>query len=94
MDIGKLLSWIPGWLGFLALIIVGVAMAVNGAANPNLDYANSIGFIIFGICATAVGIFSWVLGTTSEIKGRSGKVGVLVAISDMPWWAISLILVS
>ena len=30
MDIGKLLSWIPGWLGFLALIIVGVCSVAVG----------------------------------------------------------------
>ena len=86
MDIGKLLSWIPGWLGFLALIIVGVAMTLNGAINPNLDHVNPIGFIIFGVCSVAVGVFSWIVGATSEIKGRTGTVSVKVAVTDLPWW--------
>jgi hypothetical protein len=86
MDIGKLLSWIPGWLGFLALILVGLGMTINGAANSNLDAVNRLGFLDFGIMAIIVGTFSWIAGGTSKIKGREGTVGVKVAVQDMPWW--------
>lgn len=81
------LSWIPGWLGFLLLILVGVAMLINGIANPNLDATNQLGFIIFGLCAIVVGTVSWAAGGTSKIKGREGKVGVRVAVQDVPAWA-------
>lgn len=87
MDLKKVLSWIPGWLGFLLLILVGLAMTINGAANPNLDSVNRFGFILFGLCAVAIGCLSWIAGGTSKIKGREGKVGVKVAVTDMPWWA-------
>jgi hypothetical protein len=90
MDLKQLLSWIPGWLGFLALIIVGLAMAVHGIFNPfgaALGHKTQVGFIVFGLCAVAVGTVSWILGGTSEIKGRTGKVGVKVAVGDLPWWA-------
>lgn len=87
MDLSKLLSWIPGWLGFLGLILIGLAMTINGFANPNLDHANQLGFITFGLMALVVGIFSWIVGGTSKIKGRAGTVGVKVAVGDMPWWA-------
>lgn len=86
MDTAKFLSWIPGWLGFLALILVGAAMTINGAANPGLDAVNRLGFIDFGLCAVLIGAFSWIAGGTSKIKGREGKVGVRVAVQDMPWW--------
>lgn len=89
MDLKKVLSWIPGWLGFLALIIVGVAMAIHGLANPfNVTMASEakVGFSVFGIMAVVIGVFSWIVGATSEIKGKEGKVGVKVAIQDMPWW--------
>lgn len=81
------LSWIPGWIGFLALILVGVSMTLNGAINQNLDTPNQAGFIVFGLCAVVIGVFSWVIGGTSRITGRVGRVGVLVKIQDLPWYA-------
>jgi|SoiMethySBSTD1v2_1073268.scaffolds.fasta_scaffold3830787_1 hypothetical protein len=90
MDFKKLLAWIPGWLGFLLLIIVGVAMFLHGSVNPlgaNLDHANRAGFIIFGLAAALVGVVSWVAGATSKIDGRVGTVGVLVSAKDLPIWA-------
>ena len=89
MDIKKILSWIPGWLGFLALILVGVAMAIHGLFNPfqfTLSGDAKAGFSIFGLMAVVIGTFSWIVGATSEIKGKAGKVGVKVAIQDLPWW--------
>jgi len=86
MNFGKLLSWIPGWLGFLALILIGAAMLINGIINSGLDHSNTIGFIVFGACAAAIGVFSWVVGSSSKIKGKVGKVGVKVAVGDMPMW--------
>ena len=58
MDLKKLLSWIPGWLGFLALILVGTLMVVHGAANPfgaALSGEARAGFIVFGACALIIG---------------------------------------
>jgi putative Mn2+ efflux pump MntP len=89
MNFQTFLSWIPGWLGFLLLIIVGALMAIHGVFNPlnaALDPHNRAGFIIFGLCALAVGIFSWIAGSTSQIRGRTGTVGVLVSVENMPWW--------
>lgn len=88
MDFKKLLSYIPGWIGFLALIIVGALMFLNGVIEPfgALDHRNKAGFIIFGLCALLIGAASWIIGGTSQIKGREGKVGVKVRIQDLPWW--------
>jgi len=88
MDFKKLLSYIPGWIGFLALIIIGLLMFLNGVIEPfdPLDYRNQAGFIIFGLCALLIGAASWIIGRTSQVKGRVGKVGVKVRIQDLPWW--------
>lgn len=88
MDFSKLLSKIPAWLGFLALIIIGLLMFLNGVIEPfgSLDHANKIGFILFGLCMLLIGTISWIIGGTSEIKGRTGKVGVKVSLNDLPWW--------
>jgi hypothetical protein len=87
MNTATFLSWIPGWLGFLVLILVGAAMVINGGANQGLDATNRLGFIVFGLCALLIGAFSWIVGASSKIRGRVGKVGARVAIQDMPWWA-------
>src|SRR5690606_29556099 len=34
MSFEKVLSWIPGWLGFLALIVIGTLMFIHGVADP------------------------------------------------------------
>jgi len=90
MDLKKLLSWIPGWLGFLLLIIVGILMSIHGFLNPlgvALTHTNVAGFQTFGLCAILVGAFSWIVGAVSKITGKEGKFGIRIAIGDMPWWA-------
>ena len=100
MDFSKLLSYIPGWLGFLGLIIIGLLMFLNGLIEPfgPLDHPNKLGFILFGLCALLIGALSWIIGGTSEIKGREGTVGIKVRIQDLPWWGYlidgSILLVS
>lgn len=88
MDFSRLLSYIPGWIGFLALIIIGLLMFLNGVIEPfgPLDHANQVGFIVFGLAALLIGAASWIIGGTSQIRGRTGRVGVLVRIQDLPWW--------
>jgi hypothetical protein len=64
-------------------------MAIHGIFNPlgvTFTHGNRVGFIVFGLCALLVGAFSWIVGATSQVKGREGTVGVKVAISDLPWW--------
>jgi hypothetical protein len=68
-------------------MLVGLAMTLNGAVNKGLNPTNKLGFILFGVCAVAIGVFSWAVAANSKVKGTTGKVGVDVAISDMPWWA-------
>lgn len=78
-------SKIPVWIGFLALIIIGVVMVIVGAILSPVSA--KVGFITSGLCVLLVGAFSWIVGGTSKIKGRVGRVGVKVNITDIPWWA-------
>ncbi len=90
MNFQRFLSWIPGWLGFALLILVGLLMAIHGLFNPlgtAMSHADRVGFSVFGIMGITLGTFSWIVGGTSKIEGREGVVGVKVSFHDMPWWA-------
>ena len=82
MDASRFLRWIPGWLGFLLLIATGVILIVVGATRRPLVG----GFFITGGFAIAIGVFSWIVGGVSRVKDRVGDIGVLVEVSDLPWW--------
>ena len=83
----NLLSKIPGWVGFLGLIVVGTAMVLTGLVNNGLDRPNTVGFIVFGLAAILIGGLSWVAGGTSAPKDVTGKVGIRISIADVPSWA-------
>ena len=90
MNFQRFLSWIPGFVGFALLILVGLLMAIHGLFNPlsaALSHADQVGFSVFGIACVVIGVFSWIAGATSTINGREGVVGIKVTVSDMPWWA-------
>lgn len=81
---GKILSWIPGWLGFLLLILVGIAAILLEAFA---GWPGSRWSYVGGVWAVVVASIFWIGGATSEIKGRVGTVGVKVSVSDVPPWA-------
>ncbi len=79
----SLLDKIPSWVAFLGLILVGVAMVIIGIF---LSRTAQLGFIDFGSAVIIIGIVSWVCGATGKIKGRVGKIGLEVAITNIRWW--------
>lgn len=82
MSASRFLRWIPGWLGFLLLIATGALLIIIGAGRKPLVG----GFFVVGGFAIAIGLFSWIVGGVSRVKGRVGELGVLVEIGDLPWW--------
>lgn len=80
----KILSWIPGWLGFLLLILLGTAAILLEAfaSWPGTGWG-----YVGGAWAVVVPALFWISGATSTIEGRVGTVGVLVSVSDIPTWA-------
>ena len=79
----SLLDRIPSWVAFLGLILVGVVMIVIGIF---LSRTAKLGFIDFGSAAVLVGIISWAGGASGKVVGREGKIGLRVAITNLPWW--------
>lgn len=79
----SLLDKIPSWVAFAGLILTGVAMVIIGIF---LSRTAQLGFIDFGSAIIIIGIVSWIGGATGKIKGRVGKIGVKVAITNLPWW--------
>jgi len=73
----------PSWVAFLALILVGAAMVIIGIF---LSKTAQLGFIDFGSAAIIIGIVSWIGGATGKIKGRVDKIGLKVAITNLPLW--------
>ena len=73
----------PSWVAFLGLILVGAAMVIIGIF---LSKTAQLGFIDFGSAAIIIGIVSWIGGATGKIKGRVGKIGLKVAITNFPLW--------
>ena len=93
MSLNNLASKIPASLGFILLIVVGTLMFIHGAADPldvQLNRADKAGFIIFGLCAAAIGVVSLILRAKSKVAGKEG-VGAKVNVAGMPWyaWAIN-----
>jgi len=83
MNLNRVLSWIPGWLGFLLLILTGVFLFIVGLTRTTPEP----GFCVVAAYAIVIGAFSWIVGGKSRVKGRVGDVGVLVEVSDLPFWA-------
>ena len=49
----RILGWLPDWLGFVLIILAGVAAIVVGAIQP------SAGLIAFGVAAIASSALAW-----------------------------------
>ena len=79
----SLLDKIPSWVAFAGLILVGAAMVIIGIF---LSKTAQLGFIDFGSAVIIIGIVSWLGGATGKIKGRVGKIGLKVAITNLSWW--------
>jgi len=80
----RIMGWLPGWLGFVLIILAGVAAIVVGAITP------SAGFIAFGIAAIASSILAWWSGakSTPQINPFEKSFGGLVSGVDGWVWLI------
>jgi hypothetical protein len=80
----RILGWLPGWLGFVLIILAGVAAIVVGIATP------SAGFIAFGVAAIASSILAWWSGakSTPEINPFEKSFGGTVSGVDGWVWLV------
>jgi multisubunit Na+/H+ antiporter MnhB subunit len=56
----RLLGWLPGWLGFVLIILAGIVAIVVGAITPD------VGFIALGVAAIASAVLAWWNGAGSQ----------------------------
>lgn len=82
----KLLGWLPGWLGVVLIILVGIAAIVVGVIQPTV----SAGFIAFGVAAIASSILAWWSGAKSEpqVNPFEPSFGGLVTNVDGWVWLV------
>ena len=76
--ITKLLGWIPNWVGFGIIIVVGVLAIIFGATTP------SAGLIAFGVAAIISSILAWYTGAKSTPDVFNGSFGATV--SNLQAW--------
>ena len=62
----RLLGWLPAWLGFVLIILAGIAPIVVGAIQRDPNAA----FIAFGVAAIASSIIAWWSGARSEPRAN------------------------
>jgi hypothetical protein len=58
----RLLGWLPGWLGFVLIILAGLAAIIVGIATGT----RAAGFVAFGVAAIASAGLAWWSGARSE----------------------------
>jgi hypothetical protein len=58
----RLLGWLPGWLGFVLIVLAGLAAIVVGIATAT----KTAGFVAFGVAAIASAGLAWWSGARSE----------------------------
>ncbi len=82
----RLLGWLPAWLGFVLIIIAGIAVAVLGIVTNT----NAAGFVAFGVAAIASSILAWWSGAKAEPRANpfDRSFGALVSRVDGWVWLV------
>lgn len=81
----RLLGWLPAWLGFVLIILAGVAAIIVGAIQP------SAGLIAFGIAAIASSALAWWSGAKSEPRVNPFEKsfgGVVTRVDGWVWLVV------
>jgi len=76
----KILGWLPAWLGFVLIILAGVAAIIVGAITP------SAGFVAFGVAAIASSILAWWSGAKSEPRVNPFDMSFGGVVKNVDTW--------
>ncbi len=76
----RILGWLPGWLGFVLIILAGVAAIVVGATTP------SAGFIAFGVAAIVSSGLAWWSGASSQPRVNPFEKSFGGIVSKVDGW--------
>lgn len=83
----RLLGWIPNWVGFGIIIVIGILAIIAGATAAPA----SAGLIAFGIAAIISAILAWATGASSRPDWVGGSFGATVG--DLKGWVWLVIFV-
>lgn len=83
----SLLGWLPGWLGFVLILLAGAVCVVFG-----LLLTPSPGAVAFGVAFIAIGILSWASGGGATPYARPGDPSFGASLDHLrPWvWAVNV----
>ena len=84
-QVGHLFEWVPNWVGFALIMVVGVILLAFGAAGPDA------GFIAWGVAVLAAAVLAWWDGARSKPKvSLSPKTfgGVVANVDQWAWLVI------
>ena len=87
--LSKILGWLPGWLGFVLIILAGISgILVGTLATP------SPGLVAFGVAAIASSILAWSTGATSTPRANPFKRSFGGVVENLkPWvWLVVFVL--
>ncbi|HEX9076609.1 MAG TPA: hypothetical protein VF932_12565 [Anaerolineae bacterium] len=83
----RIFGWLPAWVGFGIIILIGVLALIFGAtARPN----PSAGLLAFGVAAIASAILAWVVGAraTPQLNPFEPSFGAIVDKIDGWAWLV------
>jgi len=76
----RLLGWLPAWLGFALIALVGILAIVFGILQ------SSPGLIAFGVAAIAGAAITWWAGGRGEPRGNPVDKSFGAVISRLDGW--------
>jgi vacuolar-type H+-ATPase subunit I/STV1 len=76
----RVLGWLPVWLGFVLIIVAGIAAFIVGIVTT------SAGFIAFGVAAIASAILAWWSGAKSEPQINPFEPSFGGSVSKVDGW--------
>jgi len=77
----RLLGWLPAWLGFALIALVGIVAIVIGIMG------SSPGLVAFGVAAIASAAIAWWAGGRGEPRGNPVDKSFGAVISRLDGWA-------
>lgn len=78
----RALGWLPAWLGFILIILAGLAVAVLGVVTNT----RPIAFVAFGVAAIGSAILAWWSGARSQPRANPFDRSFGGVVSHVDGW--------
>lgn len=84
----RILGWLPGWLGFVLIILAGITAIVMGAISST----PSAGLIAFGVAAIVSSVLAWWSGAKSEPRVNPFEPSFGGVVSRVEQWVTLVVI--